>query len=42
VTEEGEAEVRLQQTSFTLRRHGWLAFGQPRARTDQVVEYFCA
>jgi adenylate cyclase len=42
VTEEGEAEIRLQQASFTLRRHGWLAFGQPRARTDQVVEYFCA
>jgi hypothetical protein len=42
VTEEGEAEVRLQQASFTLRKHGWLAFGQPRARTDQVVEYFCA
>lgn len=41
VTEEGEAEVHLQQTSLTLRRHGWLAFGQPRARTDQVVEYFC-
>jgi hypothetical protein len=42
VTEDGEAEVRLQQASVTLRKHGWLAFGQPRARTDQVVEYFCA
>jgi pSer/pThr/pTyr-binding forkhead associated (FHA) protein len=42
VTEEGETEVRLQQASVTLRKHGWLAFGQPRARTDQVVEYFCA
>ena len=42
VTEEGDAEIRLQQASFTLRKHGWLAFGQPRARTDQVVEYFCA
>jgi adenylate cyclase len=42
VTEEGNTEVRLQQASFSLRKHGWLAFGQPRARTDQVVEYFCA
>jgi adenylate cyclase len=41
VTEEGEAEIRLHQASLRLRRHGWLAFGQPRSRTDQVVEYFC-
>jgi adenylate cyclase len=41
VTEEGDAETRLHQASLTLRRHGWLAFGQPRERTDQVVEYFC-
>jgi adenylate cyclase len=42
VTEEGEAELHLQQASVTLRKHGWMAFGQPRGRTDQVVEYFCA
>jgi hypothetical protein len=42
VSEEGEAEVHVHQASHTLRRHGWLAFGQPRARTDQVVEYTCA
>ena len=42
VTEEGEAEVHLQHLTFTLRRHGWLAFGQPRARTDQIVEYTCS
>jgi hypothetical protein len=24
-----------------LRRHGWIAFGQPRASTPEVVEYFC-
>jgi adenylate cyclase len=42
VTEEGQSELHLQQASFTLRKHGWLAFGRPRARTDQVVEYFCA
>jgi hypothetical protein len=42
VTEEGESEVRLQHDRLTLRMHGWLAFGQPRGRTDQVVEYFCS
>jgi adenylate cyclase len=41
VTEEGEAEIRLHQASVPLRRHGWLAFGQPRERTDQIVEYLC-
>jgi adenylate cyclase len=42
VTEEGKTELHLHQASFTLRKHGWLAFGQPRARTDQVVELLCA
>jgi len=42
ITEEGQSELHLQQASATLRKHGWLAFGRPRARTDQVVEYFCA
>ena len=42
VTEEGRPEVHVQHASFTLRKHGWLAFGQPRARTDQVVEYTCS
>jgi adenylate cyclase len=42
VTEEGEAEVHLQRSDFTLRKQGWIAFGRPRAETDQVVEYFCA
>ena len=42
VTEEGDPEVPLHQASMTLKRHGWLAFGQPRERTDQVVEYFCS
>ena len=40
VTEEGDAEVRVQQTEIVLRRHGWVSLGQPRAATDQVVEYF--
>jgi hypothetical protein len=41
VTEEGQAEIHLRQADFTLRKHGWIAFGQPRADTDQVVEYLC-
>jgi adenylate cyclase len=41
VTEEGDPEILLQGDSFPLRKHGWLALGQPRARTGQVVEYFC-
>ena len=40
VTEEGHAEVRVQHRSFTLHRQGWIAFGQPRANTDQLVEYY--
>lgn len=41
VTEEGDPEILLQGDSFPLRKHGWLALGQPRAKTSQVVEYFC-
>ena len=40
VTEEGRAEVRLQHRNFTLSRQGWISFGQPRANTDQIVEYY--
>jgi adenylate cyclase len=39
VTEEGEDEILLLGKSSTLRRHGWISFGQPRAATDQVLEY---
>ncbi len=38
---EGEDEIVLRREEFTLRRHGWIAFGQPRADTPDVVEYFC-
>ncbi|HEX6320942.1 MAG TPA: adenylate/guanylate cyclase domain-containing protein [Burkholderiales bacterium] len=38
---EGEEEIILRREEFTLRRHGWIAFGQPRAETPDVVEYFC-
>lgn len=42
VTEEGGPEIYLRHTDFTLRRHGWITCGQPRERSDQVVEYFCS
>jgi class 3 adenylate cyclase len=38
---EGEEEIVLRREELTLRKHGWIAFGQPRAETPDVVEYFC-
>jgi len=34
-------EIVLQREDLTLRGHGWIAFGQPRASTADIVEYFC-
>ena len=41
VTVEGDVEVLLQREEFTLRKHGWIAFGEPRAAATEIVEYFC-
>lgn len=41
ISEEGAPEIRLQQGEALLRSRGCLALGQPRAATEQVVEYFC-
>src|SRR5438132_753259 len=41
VTAEGDSEMLLQREELTLRKHGWIAFGQPRSGTTEVVEYFC-
>jgi adenylate cyclase len=41
VTLEGDTEFFLQREELTLRKHGWIAFGQPRAGTTEVVEFFC-
>jgi adenylate cyclase len=41
VTVAGEKEVVLQREDFPLRNQGWIAFGQPRAATTDVLEYFC-
>jgi hypothetical protein len=31
----------LRREEFTLRGHGWIAFGQPRATSTDVIEFFC-
>jgi adenylate cyclase len=41
VTIEGDKEIVLRREEFTLRGHGWIAFGQSRAGAADVVEFFC-
>ena len=41
VTAEGGTEISLRREEFRLGKHGWIAFGQPRAEAEEVVEYFC-
>jgi adenylate cyclase len=41
VTVDGEKELLLQREDLTLREHGCITFGQPRATASDVVEYFC-
>ena len=41
VTIEGDREIVLRREEFTLRAHGWIAFGQSRAAATDVVEFFC-
>jgi adenylate cyclase len=41
VTIEGDKEIILRREEFTLRGHGWIAFGQSRAGATDVVEFFC-
>lgn len=41
VTVEGEPEVMLQRDEFTLRKHGWISFGQPRSAGGEALEFFC-
>ena len=40
VTLEGDTEQLLQREELTLRKHGWIACGQTRAGTQEVVEFF--
>jgi len=41
ITIEGDKEIVLRREEFTLRAHGWIAFGQSRATATDVVEFFC-
>ena len=41
VTIEGDKEIVLRREEFTLRGHGWIAFGQSRAGASDVIEFFC-
>jgi adenylate cyclase len=41
ITIEGDKEIVLRREEFTLRGHGWIAFGQSRAAATDVVEFFC-
>jgi adenylate cyclase len=41
VTIEGDTELFLQREELALRKHGWIAFGQPRSGATQIVEFFC-
>jgi hypothetical protein len=40
VTVEGDAEMAVRRSEVSLRRHGWIAFGQPRGPAVEVVEFF--
>ena len=41
VTIEGDKEIILRREEFTLRGHGWIAFGQSRTGATDVIEFFC-
>lgn len=40
VTVEGDTELLLRREELTLRKHGWIACGQSRSGTEEVVEFF--
>lgn len=41
VTVENDREIVLRREEFTLRSHGWIAFGQSRATASEVLEFYC-
>ena len=41
VTVEGEPEVMLQRDEFTLRKNGWISFGQPRSFGGETLQFTC-
>jgi class 3 adenylate cyclase len=38
---EGEEEVMLQRDELTLRKKGWISFGQPRGSGGESLEFVC-
>jgi hypothetical protein len=38
---EGEEEAVLHREEFTLRKNGWISFGQPRSAGGEALEYIC-
>jgi len=38
--DDGDGEILVQQEEMPLRRHGWLALGEARTETAEVVAYF--
>jgi adenylate cyclase len=40
VTIDGDAELLVRRDELTLRKHGWIAFGQPRSADVDAVEFF--
>jgi adenylate cyclase len=41
VTVEGEDEIALHRDEITLRKRGWISFGQPKAAGGETVEFNC-
>ena len=41
VTLDGEPEAFLCRDELLLRGHGWISFGQPRAASQEAVEFNC-
>ena len=40
VTFDGDVEITVRRSEVSLRRHGWISFGQPRKPGVEVVEFF--
>lgn len=40
VTIDGDKEVLLEREELTLRKRGWICFGEPRVHAKEVVEFF--
>jgi adenylate cyclase len=40
VTVDGDAEMAVRRSEVSLRKHGWISFGQPRGPGVDAVEFF--